>query len=412
MRRADGRTKDGAGHSERKEPDVSSTPPAVRGDLPALTGMRIIAALLVFLSHVIFPFTMGNHDPATPFADDGITQTLVWLFYPGGSIGVSFFFILSGFVITWSAKPGDRIRAYYRRRVVKIMPNHVVTWALAMLLFAGSYTALWGLPNLLLLNPFTTDNGIWGGANMPAWSLSAEMLFYLLFPALIIPIRKIADNRLWLWAGVAVAGMAAVCLVTLTLVPDAPKYPGEVLSLTQFWFVYLFPPVRLFEFVLGMILARIVIAGRWPRIGMLPVTALLVAAYAATLYIPWPYSVSLVTAVPFALAIGTFAKANLDGRKTFFGTRPMVWLGQISFGFYLTQSIVLYWLREAVLGQAEYGPVGGTLLIIALAGATVVTGWLLYTLVERPAMKYWSKPRKPSVTQETVEQPPVGALSN
>ncbi|MFB9881099.1 acyltransferase family protein [Planobispora siamensis] len=374
--------------------------------------MRIIAALLVFLSHVIFPFTMGNQNPATPFADDGITQTLMWLFYPGGSIGVSFFFILSGFVITWSAKPGDRIRAYYRRRVVKIMPNHVVTWALAMLLFAGSYTALWGLPNLLLLNPFTTDNGIWGGANMPAWSLSAEMLFYLLFPALIIPIRKIADNRLWLWAGLAAVGMALVCLVTLTLVPDAPKYPGEALSLTQFWFVYLFPPVRLFEFVLGMILARIVMAGRWPRIGLLPVTALVLAGYAATLYIPWPYSVSLVTAVPFALAIGTFAKANLEGRRTFFGTRPMVWLGQISFGFYLTQSIVLYWLREAVLGQAEYGPVGGTLLVIALAAATVVTGWLLYTLVERPAMKYWSKSRKPAVKRETVEQPPVGALTN
>ncbi|WP_147268729.1 acyltransferase family protein [Sphaerisporangium album] len=391
---------------------MTSTPPAVRGDLPALTGMRIIAALLVFLSHVIFPFTQGNQNMATPYADDGITQQLMWLLYPGGSIGVSFFFILSGFVITWAAKPGDRISAYYRRRVVKIMPNHVVTWALAMLLFAGSYTLLWGLPNLLLLNVFVNDNAIWGGANMPAWSLSAEMLFYLLFPALIIPIRKIADNRLWLWAGLAFVGMALVCLVTLTLLPDAPKYPGEALSLPQFWFIYLFPPVRLFEFVLGMILARIVAAGRWPRIGVLPVMALMVIAYAATLYIPWPYSVSLVTAIPFALAIGTFAKANLEGRKTFFGTRPMVWLGQISFGFYLTQAIVLYWLREAVLGKAEYGPVGGTLLIIALAGVTVVTGWLLHTLVERPAMKYWSRSRKPPVQPGPAEQAPAGALSN
>lgn len=365
-----------------------------RPDLPALTGMRIIAALLVFMSHVIYPMTAGDLDPATPYRDDAITQNLMWFFSPGGSIGVSFFFILSGFVITWSYRPGDSVRAYLRRRSVKILPNHVVTWALAMLLFAAAYTPMWGLPNLLLVNSFSPDSNYWGGANMPAWSLSSEMLFYLLFPLLMIPIGKIRESRLWAWAGVTVIGMAAVCLVTFTLLPDEPRYPGDPLSLPQFWFVYMFPPARLFEFVLGMVLARIVISGRWPRIGITPVAVLLAVAYAATLWVPSPYSLVLVTAVPFGLAIGTFAAANLNGRRTVMGSRPMVWLGNVSFGFYMTQAVVLFWLRPAVLGRAEYGVVGGTLLVLALIGVNVLAGWLLYRFVEQPAMRRWSRSRR------------------
>ncbi|MFD1116969.1 acyltransferase family protein [Sphaerisporangium aureirubrum] len=367
--------------------------------------MRIIAALLVFLCHAVYPMTTGNQTPTPPFADPGITENLIWFFSPGGSIGVSFFFILSGFVITWSWRPGRGTGSYLRRRVVKIMPNHVVTWALAMLLFAAAFTPNYGLPNLFLFNAWSSDPMWWGGANMPAWSLCSEILFYLLFPLLIIPIRKIADNRLWLWAGIVVAAMALTCVATLTLLPGEPRFPGEPLALPQFWFIYMFPPVRLFEFVLGMVLARIVLQGRWPRLGVTPVVLLLVVAYAATLTVPSPWSLTLVTAVPFGLAIGTFATANLRGKRTLLGTRPMVWLGNVSFGFYMTQAIVLYWLSPTLLPGASYGVLGGTLLIIGLTAVNVVAGWLLYKLVEQPAMRHWSRSKKspPPAPRHRVE---------
>jgi peptidoglycan/LPS O-acetylase OafA/YrhL len=365
-----------------------------RHDLPALTGMRIIAALLVFLCHAVYPMTPGNQTPATPFADPGVTGNLVWFLAPGGSIGVSFFFILSGFVITWSWRPGSGTGKYLRRRLVKILPNHVVTWALAMVLFAAAFTPAFGLPNLFLVNTWTSDPNFWGGANMPAWSLTSEILFYLLFPLLIIPIRKIADNRLWLWAAVTVGAMALTCVAALTLLPAEPRFPGEALALPQFWFMYMFPPVRLLEFVLGMILARAVIQGRWPKLGVTPVVLLVIVAYAATLVVPSPWNLTLVTAVPFGLAIGTFATANLRGRQTVLGTRPMVWLGNVSFGFYMTQAVVLYWLAPTVLPGASYGVLGGTLLIIGLVAVNVLAGWLLYKLVEQPAMRHWSRSKK------------------
>ncbi|MBB6472632.1 acyltransferase family protein [Sphaerisporangium rubeum] len=368
--------------------------------------MRIIAALLVFLCHAVFPLSPGNQNPTTPFADPGVTQGLYWFFSPGASIGVSFFFILSGFVITWSWRPGQRTGAYVRRRLVKIMPNHVVTWGLSMLLFAAAFTPAWGLPNLFLVNAWSSDPNYWGGANMPAWSLCSEILFYLLFPLLIIPIRKIADNRLWLWAVLTVGAMALTCVATLTLLPSEPRFPGEALALPQFWFIYMFPPVRLLEFVLGMVVARIVIQGRFPRFGLVPAALLVVVAYAATLMVPSPWNQTLVTAAPFALAIGAFATANLRGRLTVLGTKPMVWLGNVSFGFYMTQALVLFWLVPTLFPGASYGVLGGTLLVIGLTLLNVVAGWLLYKLVEQPAMKHWSRSKKtPPAPRHRVEDP-------
>lgn len=45
-----------------------------------------------------------------------------------GRSALSFFFVLSGFVMTWSARPGDTATAFWRRRAAKIYPLHAVTW--------------------------------------------------------------------------------------------------------------------------------------------------------------------------------------------------------------------------------------------------------------------------------------------
>ena len=93
--------------------------------LESLTGMRFLAALLVFGCHAA---VLGYFAPETELR-------LMKFTYSGGWIGVVFFFVLSGFVLTWSVRPGDTPRAFWRRRVCKIYPNHLVT-ALAAILLA------------------------------------------------------------------------------------------------------------------------------------------------------------------------------------------------------------------------------------------------------------------------------------
>src|SRR4051794_6620867 len=96
-------------------------PADVTSRLPALTGLRFVAALMVFMFHAINAFI---------FADKNVQSGFDRLFHQAAS-GVSFFFVLSGFVLTWAVRPTDSIGAFLRRRVVRIYPNHLVTYVVA-----------------------------------------------------------------------------------------------------------------------------------------------------------------------------------------------------------------------------------------------------------------------------------------
>ncbi|MGW2114415.1 acyltransferase family protein [Streptomyces zhihengii] len=374
------------------------TDPHIRGrsKLPSLTGMRFFAALLVFFIHALQPIgPVDPTGPVNPFADQDIAQGLLEFFAPAGYLGVSFFFLLSGFVITWSVKPGERLTAYWRRRVVKIFPNHIVMWAAAMILFASAYTPVstW-LPNLFLVNSWINKFDVQMSVNAPAWSLCAELLFYLAFPLLLLGVRRIRASRLWWWAAGAALSTVGVALVTTYLIPDTPRSPMIPISTTQMWFNYTFPPMRMFEFLLGMLLARIVMAGRWPRIGVVPVLGLLAAGYAAAMYAPAPYNFVSVTVVPFGVAIAAAASADVRGVKTYLDGPVMQWLGNVSFGFYLCQGVVIFWGRQALLGNGTYSTPVAVLVMAGMFVATLLAGWFLYACVETPAMKLWSRPRK------------------
>src|SRR5919205_2887395 len=103
-------------------------PPSSR--LPTLTGLRFVAAAVVFANHAglesVFASDIAN------FLLTGVTAS-------AAEGAVAFFFMLSGFVLTWSDRPGDRPARFWRRRAVKVLPNHVVTWTagLALMLLAG-----------------------------------------------------------------------------------------------------------------------------------------------------------------------------------------------------------------------------------------------------------------------------------
>src|SRR5262245_62142748 len=90
-------------------PGETGAPPVSRAvRLPrveSLTGLRWWAAFFVFCHH------MTNLAPL-PIYD----------FLKYGTSGVTFFFVLSGFVLTWSARPGTKIRTFYRRRFARIFP--------------------------------------------------------------------------------------------------------------------------------------------------------------------------------------------------------------------------------------------------------------------------------------------------
>ncbi|MFD1047577.1 acyltransferase family protein, partial [Kibdelosporangium lantanae] len=120
-------------------------------------------------------------------------------------------------MLTWSQRSGDTKPRFWRRRFVKIYPNHLFTWLLALVLalWAGE-TVTTGriLPSLFLVHTWAPDLNVIASINVPSWTLSCELLFYITFPWLSALVARIRTDRLWWWAG----GIAAVIMLLPVLV--------------------------------------------------------------------------------------------------------------------------------------------------------------------------------------------------
>lgn len=355
-------------------PSARVTTPGLGSRLPSLTGLRAVAAGLVFGVHVAISglFAAGT-------AEHALSRT-----FGAGAVGVSFFFILSGFVLTWSARPTDTVRAFWRRRLVKIYPVYVVALAVSvvglvcMSLPAGPKVTV---PAVFLVQSWFPSPDVHFGANSVSWSLSDEAFFYALFPLLLAGLARVRTERLW---AAALACTAAVLCVPLLA---EPLPTGD-----HYWFVYVFPPVRLLEFVLGILLARIVQAGLWPRIPVWPVGVLLVAAYVITPYAPVDFETSAVTVIPFAALIATVAAADCAGRRNIWASRRAVWLGEVSFAFYLIHQSAILDLMRGLHAERSTPAVGAALTLASLALSVAVAG-VLHRWVEVPLVRRYSRPR-------------------
>lgn len=356
--------------------------------LPSLTGLRFIAALCVFAYHAWLPIPslrLVNDDAVAYGVYDKVSQA--------GGLGVGFFFVLSGFILTWSARPGDTPKSFWRRRIVKIYPNYVVAWILAMVLFAAAYTPAWrSVLNLFMLQVWIPDFDTNFSVNPPGWSLGTEAVFYACFPLLLAFATRIRPERLKYWIGGVVALVVLKAVAAYAFLPDTPAIPGEsTVSVSQYWFGYILPPVRVFDFLLGILVARAVMTGRWRNIGMTASAVLMAAGYWLAESTPYLYGQSVIFVLPAALLIAAAAIADRDGRFTLFRSRFMTWLGEISFAFYLMHFIVLAYGRS-LLGTRTFSTGQTILLLLAELVAAVLVSWALYALVERPITRRWSTP--------------------
>ncbi|MEU6660805.1 acyltransferase [Streptomyces sp. NPDC046821] len=371
--------------------------PAVPPQIHSLTGLRFVAAVVVFVTHGAMLFVLK---------DQGATW--MYMFFAGkvGQISLTYFFVLSGFVLTWTHRPGNSVTGFWRRRFFRIYPSHAVTFAAAVVLLwlFGEHQKLGPtLTNLFLLQDWVPDNAYMDSANGVSWSLSAELLFYLAFPVLVAAILKIRANRLWFWVGGTALAVILVPVASLAWLPDSPQWSWGPASWAQIWFVNVFPVSRLLEFVIGIMLARMVQTGMRSPLGVTPAVLLVVASYAAQLFLPvhFLFSYAAIQIVPVALLILALAASDLKGRKSFLNTPAMVYLGNLTFAFYLVHNLVLRFGHRAFgVEPNAYGQLGGPqwsgpVAVAFLAAAFVVSlllSWVLFVLVERPAVARWSRP--------------------
>lgn len=357
-------------------------PRAIR--LPALTGMRFIAALMVFSLHVTAYLYLR------PDADAwAVTFQLA-------AAGVSYFFILSGFILTWSTPVRESVRGFWRRRFFKIYPNHLVTFFAALLiltLVVGRSVGNWAwLPNVLLVQSWSPDLAVRGGFNQVAWSLSCEAAFYFSFPLLLRAVNRIRGDWLWVWAAGVVAAIWAVPGVASATAPAGSPLLQDGVTAWEFYLVYQFPLVRMLEFVLGILVARLVMTGRWRSPGLVVSAVLVLGSFWLTFQVPAGYRIVAVMAVPLGVLIAAGAMADTARRRTLLSGRAMVWLGEISYAFFMWHVLVLLCAYEWLIEGSSFGGVETLGIAAVMLVVTVIVAWLQFVLVERPVMRRFARP--------------------
>lgn len=345
--------------------------------LNTLTGLRFYAAFAVLLRH-----TVPELWPAPVLAQIAAV----------GPVGVGFFFVLSGFLLTWTWDSAVSTRIFYGRRIARIYPLHILTTLIAAWIFWASGTSdLAGtIRSMFLLHAWGGD--AWGtGTNGPNWSLSVEAFFYLVAPFLIPIIERLNPKRcLWvvlgtvLAMGVWTAAYAGATVMGLSVNPLS---------------TYTNPAYRLGEFAIGTAIASAMRGGWRLPVSLRAALALSGVGYAVLAALNWvvaQYGPSLGGAAGLPLGvldlmylpvvcvlIAAAAGADADHTRTPLSGAWHVRLGQWSFALYLVQMLVV----GAVGGWSgahRTASVEGLVTLVGTIVACVALSAGMYLWFEKP----------------------------
>lgn len=320
------------------------------------------------------------------------------MFEAGGSCGVSFFFVLSGFVMAWGygdkvLAPGFSFARYMEKRLVRLYPLHLVCLLCAAVMLyslnGADIRGLWWGPNLLLLQSWVPLPGVYFSGNAVSWCLSDLLFFYALFPMLW---RRMSTSALFSRSGAVQTALFVTAYTTVaTLLPEA--YGNTVL--------YIFPLFRLPDFLLGIYACRLYTTctewNGWPaffRSGRgvaLELSAVGAVAISCGLFyvVPTNFSYTMLFWPSTAFFIIVFALSSQYGGRIArcFSGRLWVWLGNISFAFYMVHQLCIR------CGEALNGTLSPTSAVLCF-DASLAAAVLLHYAMEKPVVRQWQRIRR------------------
>jgi exopolysaccharide production protein ExoZ len=325
-----------------------------------MEGLRGIAVLLVFFVHYATfsaPWLEGT----------GAAFAFAFAIKRIGNCGVDLFFVLSGFLIYGSAiKRPQPFFVFMRRRVQRLYPTFMAIFAMYMImsliipsgkfpdgaLAVASYVAanILLLPGIFDIEPIVSV----------AWSLSYEMLFYLSVPPLIAVLGLRHWSPAW-----RIFLFIAASLIAL---------------------IFAFPWPRMIMFACGMVLSEVMpmhIRGRWLNIAAVIATVI----FWLVLFQPTLSDAAVIFSFMAGLLVCLAAFGDDGFLRRFFTARPLRWLGNMSYSYYLAHGLgvqafflVLRYLFPPASGN---GWLFFALLVPAFL-ASLIVSVVLYLLIERP----------------------------
>ncbi|SRR5581483_4870502 len=333
--------------------------------LPALDGIRAVAAFLVVFYHFGVPRVSGN-------------------------LGVLIFFVLSGFLITWLLLKEDEkfgsvsLRQFYARRALRIFPAFYCYWGLLMLLgLARNASIHWDQAIAALFyfnNYFQAIHGDPNTGLSHTWSLAIEEQFYLLWPMTFLAFRQNYFRLSRLLAGAVVA--IWVYREVLHFVFHVPQ-----------GYIYEAFDTRADHLAMGCLLAVVLRAGIgggfWRRMCTLKASAAAALLLTASTLLESRYGTPYRDTIGFVIepVLVAVLIAQLIALR---GTLAWAWLnwpwmrylGRISYSVYLYQQITVGPAKKLLAAFPAFVQLGGTAAVVVL----VASG--SYFFIERPFLKW------------------------
>ncbi len=367
--------------------------PMSKSKVDPLTSLRFFAAAAIVVYHSCGHFGIPL-DNLKPFVLDQ---------------GVSFFFVLSGFILTMvygeklktlSPERSKAFGSFIVARIARIWPLHLATLVIFSLLLPGHFWASLSpahfLASFFLVQSWIPLNDFNFAFNGVSWSLSAELFFYLVFPLLVINYE-----RNWL-RNLALAFLPIPLLAILANYYQLPFQPQGTVGYHAL--MYVSPFTRVFEFALGM--AAFAWAGkvsaRLAKSSLFIASVLEFAALALTLFITYKSEKLAVfftrlshlgepahtwlthggtVALSFALLILVFSFSR--GIFSRLLSLPvLVYLGEISFSVYLVHRLLLHYYYD------HFATIGGAGALALYWAVLLACSHLLFELVECPARAF------------------------
>lgn len=312
-----------------------------------------------------------------------------------GYLGVPFFFVLSGFVMMWTWQHGGK-RGFLRRRVARIYP--VVLFGLSISLLAY---AVFGNPGaghagnrlsvvysvLLVQAWFTNHPNVFQSWDGVAWTLSCEAFFYVLSPVLLRWLSR-PKERSCLFLVVGLLGGSF--LIQAILLPRTGP------SVESF---FLYSPIANLPFyVSGALVCRLILSGRLfqrshsvllASVGVVGAYAFYRGVFPLVQRFGSLAEVWMAPSFLFLIVCGASRDLKKPGSRPFMRSRPMVWLGEVSYSFYMTHALVLgalvYFVQKK--GLLPGNPTEGELFLIGFIFLATVVAGATHRLIELPGQR-------------------------
>lgn len=350
--------------------------------------IRAMATIAVFLFHAGY---------LLPFSDPSVTNlfssstfiNLHKLVYICGTVGVSIFFVLSGFLLFYQmykkreALNKDSLKDYFKKRLLRILPLYYFSIFFIVIFFRSDILTIDGgiktiIYNLFFARELHSDGATKITINPVYWSLIIEMHFYFILPIFYYFFYK-KQHVFWFGALALLGILYRVCLVVFSSHPTM-----QFLRLT---------PANLDFFAFGMLGAYMYVRYR-ERLQFLGRKNFQIACLVIFMLFIYFYNLDFVPTVAYIFAptffgllasswIFSFLLNEESSLVKLFTCKPMLFIARISFSIYVWHFIVIE--------RLEYVKISNITKFILSIIITLVFSTITYYLVEAPFLKLKSK---------------------